>query len=74
MVGFDHDRNVPVSNTFLAGFFGGIVTRALVSPLDVIKIRFQVSKSIGTELLFNRYMYILFSNWELFPDWFLTWK
>ena len=42
MVGFDHDRSVPVSNTFLAGLFGGIVTRGLVSPLDVMKIRFQV--------------------------------
>jgi len=43
-VGFDHEKTVYYSESFIAGFLGGIVTRALVCPLDVLKIRFQVNK------------------------------
>ena len=64
MVGFDHDKNECVSNTFLAGFYGGIVTRALVSPLDVVKIRFQVSNflTVKSEIIYAK---------KLFAYWFL---
>ena len=43
MVGYDHEQNLHFSDSFVAGFLGGIVTRALVCPLDVLKIRFQVT-------------------------------
>ena len=42
-VGYNHEETVYFSDSVLAGFLGGIVTRALVCPLDVLKIRFQVS-------------------------------
>lgn len=48
MVGYD--PNAPSSaltpeEAALAGSAAGMVTRALISPLDVIKIRFQVRPS-----------------------------
>lgn len=48
MVGYD--PNVPGAaltpeEAALAGSAAGMVTRALISPLDVIKIRFQVRPS-----------------------------
>ncbi|CAK8681836.1 mitochondrial thiamine pyrophosphate carrier-like [Clavelina lepadiformis] len=42
MVGFDDKKNLQLSQTFIAGFLSGIITRALVSPVDVVKIRFQL--------------------------------
>ena len=45
-VGYDDEKTVYFSESFLAGFLGGIVTRALVCPLDVLKIRFQVRFSV----------------------------
>lgn len=45
MVGYDpraDGRNVSNFEVAVAGSVSGLVTRALISPLDVIKIRFQV--------------------------------
>lgn len=47
MVGFDPGAQGEVLTTqkaALAGSAAGMVTRALISPFDVIKIRFQVMK------------------------------
>ena len=47
MVGFDPGAQSPSlapEQAALAGSAAGMVTRALISPLDVIKIRFQVCK------------------------------
>lgn len=48
MVGYDpkaDGRNISKFEVAVAGSVSGLVTRALISPLDVIKIRFQVSLS-----------------------------
>lgn len=45
MVGYDpkaDGRNISNFEVAVAGSLSGLVTRALISPLDVIKIRFQV--------------------------------
>lgn len=45
MVGYDpraDGRNVSNLEVAVAGSVSGLVTRVLISPLDVIKIRFQV--------------------------------
>lgn len=45
MVGYDpkaDDRSISKFEVAAAGSVSGLVTRALISPLDVIKIRFQV--------------------------------
>ncbi|XP_019398083.1 PREDICTED: mitochondrial thiamine pyrophosphate carrier [Crocodylus porosus] len=43
MVGYDPQaESVPAAAAALAGSASGLVTRALISPLDVIKIRFQL--------------------------------
>lgn len=45
MVGYDpkaDDRNISNLEVAVAGSVSGLVTRVLISPLDVIKIRFQV--------------------------------
>ncbi|XP_037664621.1 mitochondrial thiamine pyrophosphate carrier isoform X2 [Choloepus didactylus] len=45
MVGYDPStdcRNISKSEVAVAGSVSGLVTRALISPLDVIKIRFQL--------------------------------
>ncbi|XP_037350265.1 mitochondrial thiamine pyrophosphate carrier [Talpa occidentalis] len=45
MVGYDpkaDDRNISNFEVVVAGSVSGLVTRALISPLDVIKIRFQL--------------------------------
>lgn len=45
MVGYDPRAEKPAhtpEEAALAGSAGGMVTRALISPFDVIKIRFQV--------------------------------
>lgn len=45
MVGYDpkaNDRNLSSFEVAVAGSASGLVTRALISPLDVIKIRFQL--------------------------------
>lgn len=45
MVGFDPGAQGPAlsaEEAALAGSAAGMVTRALISPFDVIKIRFQV--------------------------------
>ncbi len=50
MVGYDPDSpGVALSpeEAALAGSAAGMVTRALISPLDVIKIRFQVTTFIS---------------------------
>lgn len=46
MVGYDpraQDTALSPEEAALAGSAAGMVTRALISPLDVIKIRFQVT-------------------------------
>lgn len=45
MVGYDpkaDDRSISKLEVAVSGSVSGLVTRALISPLDVIKIRFQV--------------------------------
>lgn len=45
MVGYDpkaDDRSNSKFEVAMAGSMSGLVTRLLISPLDVIKIRFQV--------------------------------
>lgn len=45
MVGYDpkaDDRNISNLEVAVAGSVSGLVTRVLISPLDVIKIRFQL--------------------------------
>ncbi|XP_023648979.1 mitochondrial thiamine pyrophosphate carrier isoform X2 [Paramormyrops kingsleyae] len=45
MVGYDPDNQrkvLPPEKAALAGSLSGMVTRAMISPLDVIKIRFQL--------------------------------
>lgn len=45
MVGYDPSAQVAApspNEAALAGSAAGMVTRALISPLDVLKIRFQV--------------------------------
>lgn len=45
MVGYDpkaDGRNISNFEVAVAGSVSGLITRALISPLDVIKIRFQV--------------------------------
>lgn len=45
MVGYDpkaDSRNISSFEVAVAGSVSGLVTRVLISPLDVIKIRFQV--------------------------------
>nr|CAB3266171.1 mitochondrial thiamine pyrophosphate carrier-like [Phallusia mammillata] len=42
MVGYDEHKQIQLSHSFMSGVFGGIVTRAIVTPLDVLKIRFQL--------------------------------
>ncbi len=49
MVGYDPDSagmTLSPEEAALAGSAAGMVTRALISPLDVIKIRFQVTHFI----------------------------
>lgn len=46
MVGYDpkaDGRNISSFEVAVAGSVSGLVTRVMISPLDVIKIRFQVS-------------------------------
>ena len=45
MVGYDNTKQVYLKDSFNAGVTSGIVTRAIITPLDVLKIRFQVSSS-----------------------------
>ena len=48
MVGYDpraDGRNISNLEVAVAGSVSGLVTRAMISPLDVIKIRFQVTFS-----------------------------
>lgn len=45
MVGYDPSSQIPAlspEQAALAGSTAGMVTRALISPFDVLKIRFQV--------------------------------
>ncbi|XP_066515416.1 mitochondrial thiamine pyrophosphate carrier isoform X3 [Hoplias malabaricus] len=42
MVGYDPNLNLTPDEAALAGSAAGMVTRAIISPLDVIKIRFQL--------------------------------
>ncbi|XP_066515413.1 mitochondrial thiamine pyrophosphate carrier isoform X2 [Hoplias malabaricus] len=44
MVGYDPNLNLTPDEAALAGSAAGMVTRAIISPLDVIKIRFQIEK------------------------------
>ncbi|KAM8784874.1 mitochondrial thiamine pyrophosphate carrier isoform 4-T4 [Rhynchonycteris naso] len=49
MVGYDpkaDGRNISNFEAAVAGSVSGLVTRVLISPLDVIKIRFQVYKTL----------------------------
>lgn len=46
MVGYDPEAKcVSTVEAAVAGSASGLVTRVLISPLDVIKIRFQVRSS-----------------------------
>mgnify|MGYP001856057121 CR=1 FL=1 len=48
MVGYDPEAKcVSTVEAAAAGSASGFVTRVLISPLDVIKIRFQVSDLLG---------------------------
>ncbi|XP_076808011.1 mitochondrial thiamine pyrophosphate carrier-like [Clavelina lepadiformis] len=47
MVGYDHEKTLHVSHSTLAGILGGSVTRVCVSPIDVLKIRFQLQPEKG---------------------------
>lgn len=50
MVGYDPEAKcVSTVEAAAAGSASGFVTRVLVSPLDVIKIRFQVPEGTGGE-------------------------
>jgi len=42
MVGYDNTKQVYLKDSFNAGVTSGIVTRAIITPLDVLKIRFQL--------------------------------
>jgi len=42
MVGYEKGDNVGVLDSSKAGIMGGIVTRVIISPVDVLKIRFQL--------------------------------
>lgn len=60
MVGYDPtaQRTAPsAEEAALAGSAAGIVTRAIISPLDVLKIRFQV--------LHFMFMYVILSSFDI---------
>jgi len=54
MIGYDKDRDVLLSHSFTAGIFGGVITRACVAPLDVLKIRLQLlTETKGQKAKYN---------------------
>ncbi len=55
MVGFDlHEkRKLTTAEHGLAGAVSGVVTRVVLQPLDVLKIRFQVSQQVGITVKSN---------------------
>ena len=42
MVGYRGERDLSSSECAVAGAVSGVVTRATASPLDILKIRFQL--------------------------------
>lgn len=51
MVGYEPGRDEYPRQLFgISGAFSGMVTRACLQPLDVLKIRFQVDTNIATKI------------------------
>uniref|UniRef100_F6XDJ9 Mitochondrial carrier protein n=1 Tax=Ciona intestinalis TaxID=7719 RepID=F6XDJ9_CIOIN len=70
MVGYDKEKETNILKSGIAGVFGGQITRALVCPIDVVKIRFQILYSqlqpgtVRSELKYNGLIQAVKTIWK----------
>nr|XP_026689747.1 mitochondrial thiamine pyrophosphate carrier-like [Ciona intestinalis] len=65
MVGYDKEKETNILKSGIAGVFGGQITRALVCPIDVVKIRFQLQPgTVRSELKYNGLIQAVKTIWK----------
>uniref|UniRef100_H2ZE17 Mitochondrial thiamine pyrophosphate carrier n=1 Tax=Ciona savignyi TaxID=51511 RepID=H2ZE17_CIOSA len=65
MVGYDKDKETNILKSGFAGVSGGLITRALVCPIDVLKIRFQLQPgTLQSELKYKGIIQAVKTIWK----------